>query len=44
MRAALVLEPAQLYGLYQSPRYKALAGKDGLLPVLRVVAKKDATP
>jgi hypothetical protein len=37
VRAALVLEPAQLYGLYQFPRFKALAGKDGLLPVLRVV-------
>ena len=44
VRAALVLEPAQLYGLYQSPRFKVLAGKDGLLPVLRVVAKKDAAP
>ena len=37
LRAALVLEPAQLYGLYQYPRFKALAGMDGSLPVLRVV-------
>ncbi|HVO52482.1 MAG TPA: M14 family zinc carboxypeptidase [Thermoanaerobaculia bacterium] len=44
LRAALVLEPAQLYGLYQYPRFRALAGKDGLLPVLRVVAKRDAAP
>jgi hypothetical protein len=43
-RAALVLEPAQLYGLYQSPRFKALAGKDGSLPVLRVVRARDARP
>jgi hypothetical protein len=44
VRAALLLEPASLYGLYQFPRFRALAGKDGLLPVLRVVAKKDAAP
>jgi hypothetical protein len=42
VRAALVLEPAQLYGLYQSPRFKALAGKDGALPVLRVVRREGA--
>ncbi len=42
VRAALVLEPAQLYGLYQFPRFKALAGKDGLLPVLRVVRPEAA--
>ena len=36
-RAALVLEPAQLYGLYQYPRFKALIGADGLCPVWRVV-------
>jgi hypothetical protein len=35
-RAALLLEPTSLYGLYQLPRYRALAGPDGLLPVLRV--------
>jgi hypothetical protein len=37
VRAALVLEPASLYGLYQYPTYRALAGADGTLPVLRVV-------
>jgi hypothetical protein len=37
LRAALVLEPAAMYGLYQYPRYKAMVGKDGVLPVLRVV-------
>ena len=44
VRAALVLEPAQLYGLYQSPRFKALAGKDGSLPVLRVVRREGEKP
>ena len=38
VRAALVLEPAQLYGLYQYPRFRALVGADGMLPVLRVPA------
>ena len=37
VRAALVLEPAALYGLYQLPRFRALAGPGGLLPVRRVV-------
>jgi hypothetical protein len=37
VRAALVLEPASLYGLYQYPSYRALVGGDGTLPVLRVV-------
>jgi hypothetical protein len=37
VRAALVLEPASLYGLYQYPSYRALVGADGALPVLRVV-------
>jgi len=37
LRAALVLEPAAMYGVYQYPRYKALVGQKGLLPVLRVV-------
>ena len=37
LRAALVLEPAAMYGVYQYPRYKALVGQDGSLPVLRVV-------
>jgi hypothetical protein len=37
LRAALVLEPAAMYGVYQYPRYKALTAQDGSLPVLRVV-------
>jgi hypothetical protein len=37
VRAALVLEPAAMYGLYQYPRYRALVGPDGSLPVVRVV-------
>ena len=37
VRAALVLEPAAMYGLYQYPTYRALVGADGTLPVLRVV-------
>jgi len=37
LRAALVLEPAALYGLYQHPCYRALVAWDGSLPVLRVV-------
>jgi len=37
VRAALVLEPAAMYGLYQYPTYRALVGADGALPVLRVV-------
>lgn len=37
VRAALLLEPASLYGLYQLPRFRALLGEDGAIPVLRVV-------
>ncbi len=37
VRAALVLEPAMLYGLYQYPSYAALVGADKVLPVVRVV-------
>jgi hypothetical protein len=37
LRAALVLEPAQLYGLYQYPAYRALVAADGTLPVVRVI-------
>jgi hypothetical protein len=37
LRGALVLEPAMLYGLYQYPRFRALVGPDGSLPILRVV-------
>ena len=44
LAARPVLEPASLYGLYQYPRFKALAGKDGTLPVLRVVRPQGAKP
>lgn len=37
VRAALVLEPAALYSLYQYPSYRALVSPDGAVPVLRVV-------
>jgi hypothetical protein len=37
LRAALVLEPAAMYGVWQYPRYKAMVAADGALPVLRVV-------
>jgi hypothetical protein len=37
IRAALVLEPAAIYGLYQYPAFRAAVGKDGAIPVLRVV-------
>jgi hypothetical protein len=37
LRAALVLEPAAIYGVWQYPRYKAMVAADGTLPVLRVV-------
>ena len=43
LRAALVLEPTQLYGLYQYPRLRALVAWDGTLPVLRVAAPPQAT-
>jgi hypothetical protein len=39
IRAALILEPTALYGLYQYPRFRALAGPGGELPVLRVVGQ-----
>ena len=37
LRAALLLEPTLLYGLYQFERFRDLVGDDGLLPVLRVM-------
>lgn len=37
-RAATLLEPAMLYGLYQYPEYRKLAAPDGTLPVLRVLS------
>jgi hypothetical protein len=37
VRAALILEPAAMYGLYQYPHFREMVGADGTLPVLRVV-------
>jgi hypothetical protein len=37
VRAALVLEPAAMYGVYQYPRYRALTTPGEPLPVVRVV-------
>lgn len=37
LRSALLLEPAALYGLWQFPAWRALAGTDGELPVRRVL-------
>ena len=37
VRAALVLEPAQMYGPFQYPRFRALTKPGSPLPVLRVV-------
>lgn len=37
IRAALLLEPSSMYGLYQYPKYRALVGGDGVIPVARVV-------
>ncbi len=36
-RALLLLEPQALYGLYQYPPFRKLAGEGGSLPVLRVI-------
>ena len=44
LRASLLLEPLSLYGLYQYPRYRALVGSDGVVPVRRVVALPGAAP
>ena len=38
-RAAALLEPTSLYGLYALPEYRRLAGDDGLLPVVRVLSE-----
>jgi len=40
LRAALLLEPASLYGLFQYPRWRALVGPDGAIPLLRVVDER----
>jgi hypothetical protein len=37
LRAALLLEPGSMYGLYQYPRYRALVAPDGAIPVLRIL-------
>jgi hypothetical protein len=37
VRAALLLEPAALYGVYQYPRFRKLVAPGAPLPVLRVV-------
>lgn len=37
LRAALLLEPTSLYGLYQYPTYRQLAGESGALPVMRLM-------
>ena len=37
-RAALVLEPRQLFGLYQWPDFFVLTGSDGALPVARMIS------
>lgn len=36
VRAALLLEPTSLYGLYQVPSFRALVAPGGAVPVLRV--------
>lgn len=38
-RAIKVLEPQQLYGLYQWPAWRATIGEDGRIPVVRVMAE-----
>jgi hypothetical protein len=37
VRAALVLEPAAMYGVFQYPRFRALTKPGSPLPVVRVV-------
>jgi len=37
LRAAVLLEPAALHGLYQFPQFRALVGADGTIPVWRVI-------
>lgn len=41
-RAALLLEPSNLYGLYRYPEFRPLVAADGALPVLRVVGPAPA--
>ena len=42
MRAAILLEPSAMYGLWQYPVFRALVAADGRIPVLRVL--RGATP
>lgn len=37
LRAAILLEPSAMYGLWQYPAFRALVGADGSIPVLRVL-------
>jgi hypothetical protein len=37
LRAAILLEPSAMYGLWQYPRFRALVGADGAIPVRRVM-------
>ena len=37
-RAALLLEPSMLYGLYQYPEFRNLIGEDKVTPVYRVIS------
>ncbi len=37
VRAALVLEPAAMYGVFQYPRFRSLVAPDSPLPVLRII-------
>ena len=39
VRAALVLEPAALYGVYQYPRFRSHAATGAALPILRVTLR-----
>ena len=43
VRAALVLEPCVLYGLYQHDVFRATVADDGTLPVSRVIELDPAT-
>ena len=41
LRAALLLEPTQLYGLYQFDQFRELVDDDGRMPVFRVLRSED---
>jgi hypothetical protein len=40
-RAVVLLEPCQLFGLYQYDRFRATVGEDGVVPVVRLIAAVD---